>query len=56
MVNKVNAIQNIDTSDLIKKDDYNTEIDENEKKIPNHDLYITTQEFNKLTAENFTGR
>ena len=27
-----------------------------EDKIPNHDKYITTQEFNKLTAENFAGR
>ena len=26
------------------------------KKIPNHDNYITTLEFNKLTAENFTAR
>ena len=24
--------------------------------IPNHDKYITTPEFNKLTAENFTAR
>ena len=27
-----------------------------EDKIPNHNKYITTQEFNKLTAENFAGR
>ena len=26
------------------------------KKIPNHDNYITTLEFNKWTAENFTAR
>ena len=25
-----------------------------ENKIPNHDDYITTPEFNRLTAENFT--
>ena len=25
----------------------------NLKKIPNHDKSITTQEFNKLTADNF---
>ena len=25
-------------------------------KIPNHDKYITTPEFNRLTAENFTVR
>ena len=32
----------------------NTKINEVENKIPNHDKYITTPEFNKLTAENFT--
>ena len=56
MVKKGNAIQTIDTSGLIKKDDYNTEIAENKNKIPNHDLYITNQEFNKLTGQNFTER
>ena len=25
-----------------------------EKKIPDHNKYITTPEFNKLTADNFT--
>ena len=34
----------------------NTKISEVENKIPNHDKYITTPEFNKLTAENFTAR
>ena len=34
----------------------NTKITEVEYKIPNHDKYITTPEFNKLTAENFTAR
>ena len=41
---------------LIKKSDYNTEYNEIKKKIINHDhsnKYIITQEFNKLTAENF---
>ena len=33
---------------------FNTKISEVENKIPNHDKYITTSEFNKLTAENFT--
>ena len=32
----------------------NTKINEVENKILNHDKYITTPEFNKLTAENFT--
>ena len=33
-----------------------TKIGEVEIKIPNHDQYITTPEFNKLTAENFAAR
>ena len=32
----------------------NTKIKEVENKIPNHDKYITTPRFNKLTAESFT--
>ena len=45
-------------SNFIKRTDYNTRINEIEKKITdyNYDKYITTQEFNKLTAENFTAR
>ena len=31
----------------------NTKISEAESKIPNHDKYITTPKFNKLTAEHF---
>ena len=34
----------------------NTKISEVENKIPDHAEYITTQEFDKLTAENFTAR
>ena len=34
----------------------NTKISEVENKIPSHDKYITTPEFNKLTAENFMAR
>ena len=51
LVKKVNAIQTTDTSNLVKKTDYNTKISEIEKKITDHDhdKYITTQEFNKLT-------
>ena len=42
----------------LKKADYNTKINETEKKITDHscDKYITTPEFNKVTAENFTAR
>ena len=38
--------------------DYNTKISRIEKKITdhNHDKYITTPEFNNLTAEFFTAR
>ena len=41
-----------------KKTNYNTKINEIEKKITDHDhgKYITTQEFNKLTSENFIAR
>ena len=37
---------------------YNTKINEIEKKITdnNHDKYITTPEFNKLTSENFAAK
>ena len=44
-------------SNLIKKTDFNTKISEIENKIAtdhDHYKYITTQEFNKLTSENFT--
>ena len=42
----------------IMKTDYNTKINEIEKKITDHDhdKYITTQGFNKLTSEDFTVR
>ena len=53
LVTKVNAIN---TSELVLKTDYNTKIKEIEAKIPDHDKYITTPEFNKLTKENFDER
>ena len=52
-----NKIPNV--SNLVKKSDYNTKISEIENKITtdhDHDKYITTQEFNTLTAEDFTAR
>ena len=51
--NKIPSVSN-----LVKKTDYNTKINEIEKKITdhNHDKYITTPEFNKLTSENFAAR
>ena len=43
-----------DVSSLVKKTDYNTKISDTEKKIADydHDICITTSEFNKLTIEN----
>ena len=46
-------------SNLVKKADYNTkfsEIGNKDTTDHGHDKYITTQEFNKLTSENFTAR
>ena len=60
MFKKFNAVQTTDTSNLVKKTDYNTKMNETEKKIiTDHyhsNKYITTQEFNKLTAANFAWR
>ena len=56
LVKEVNAIQTNDTSYLVKKADYDTKIKEIQYKVPDHDKYITTQKFNWLTAENFSGR
>ena len=43
---------------FIKKTDYNTKINEIEKKITDHshDKYVTIPEFNKLTAEKSAAR
>ena len=51
-----NKIPNV--SYLVRKTDYNAKINETEKKITyhSHDKCITTPEFNKLTAENFSAR
>ena len=40
------------------KKDYDTKISEIEKKVTNHnhDKYITTPEFNRLTTEDFAAR
>ena len=42
----------------LKKTDYNTKVNETKKKTTdhNHDEYITTPEFNTLTAERFAAR
>ena len=51
-----NKIPNV--SNLVKKINYNTKIIYIEKKTTDrdHDEYITSLEFNKLTAENFAAR
>ena len=47
-----------DVSGLVKNTDYELKISEIEKKIAdhNHEKYITIQELNKLTTENFNAR
>ena len=47
-----------DVSNVVKTTDYNTKISETEKKTTDHDhdIYITTPQFNKLTAKKFTAR
>ena len=44
------------TSGLVTTTLLSTKISEVENKIANHDKYITTPEFNKLTSEHFTAR
>ena len=56
LVKKVNAIQSTCVSKLVKKADCDTKIVEIEKKILDHDNYITTEDFNKLTYKNFGER
>ena len=48
----------LNVSNLVTKTDYNTKKSEIENKITDHDhdKYIITPEFNKLTEENFTAR
>ena len=58
IMNQLKKVNNINNgiSNLVKKTD--TKINEIEKKITdhNHDKQFTTQEFNKLTLENFAAR
>ena len=51
--NKITSV-----SIFVQKTDYNTKINEIEKKITdhNHYKYVTTPEFSKLTSENCTAR
>ena len=47
-----------DLSNFFKETNYNAKISDIEKKVTDHDhdKYITTSKFNKLTAENFAAR
>ena len=63
MVENINDIQTIDTSDLAKKADYNTNIRDIENEITYYDKllimtsdnkYITTYKFDKLIKEVLT--
>ena len=52
-------METTDPSNLVKKAEYSIKIAEIETKILDHDHKnecITTQEFNKFTAENFAAR
>ena len=51
--NKITSVTN-----LVKKTDYNTKVTETENNVNNHnhDKYIDTSEFNKLTADVFNAR
>ena len=52
--NKIPCVSNL----VKKKTDYDTKVNEIEKKITDHkhDKYITTAEFNKLAADVFNAR
>ena len=48
LLKKVNDVQIIGSTGLLEKTKYNTKIDDIEKQIANHDIYVATPEFNKL--------
>ena len=50
LVEKIDAIQDNDTSNSNRKFDFNTKINEAEKKVPDHYKCITTHKPNKLTS------
>ena len=58
LVKKVDNIKTTDTSDLVKKAEYDTKIGKIEKKIVdhNHDKYVTTLKFNNLMLDNLGAR
>ena len=59
MVKSVNAIQTTDLLIpviLLKKTDFDTKIGKSGEKITYNNTYITIQDFNKLTSDNFKAR
>ena len=49
LLKRINCIWTNGTSNLVKKAaDYNSKTDELEKKITEHDKYVTSQEFTRL--------
>ena len=46
----------VDVRKLVTSSALNTKFGKVENNIPNHDVYITTPEFNKLRSENFAAR
>ena len=46
----------LDTTGLVTKTVLNTKISEVENKIPDNSKYVTTDDFNKLTAEGFAAK
>ena len=56
--NKISSVGNLVKNKNKKKTDYNTKINEIEKKLTDHDhdKYIATPKFNKLAVENFAAR
>ena len=51
LVENLNVTQTNDSINLVKKDCYDEENDEIEQKMSEHNKYITTREFNRLTVE-----
>ena len=46
----------LDTTGLMTRTVLNTKISEADNKIPDNSKYVTTDDFNKLTAEDFAAR
>ena len=47
---KTTSVETVDTIILIKTANYNTKVEEIEKKIIDHSKNVTTSEFNKLIS------